>query len=78
MGCQLSGVPSKIKEIARFDSGIAVPAECNGTGYIERERVAPWIDRDTPPDLEAYDEVCELCQGDGEIETNKHEDDDES
>jgi hypothetical protein len=26
-----------------------------------------------PPDLVAYDEVCELCQGDGEIETNKHE-----
>jgi DnaJ-class molecular chaperone len=56
---------------------IACP-ECNGTGYIERERVAPWIDRDTPPDLVAYDEVCELCQGDGEIETNKHEEDDES
>ena len=56
---------------------IACP-ECNGTGYIERERVARWIDRDTPPDLEAYEEVCELCLGDGEIETNKHEDDDES
>jgi hypothetical protein len=30
-----------------------------------------------PPDLVAYDEVCELCQGDGEIETNKHEGDEE-
>lgn len=57
-------------------SYIACP-ECNGTGYIERERVAPWIDRDTPPDLVAYDEVCELCQGDGEIQNDVYGEDDD-
>ena len=55
---------------------IACP-ECNGTGYIERECVAPWTDRDMPPDLVAYDEVCELCQGDGEIQTDVYGEDDD-
>ena len=42
-------------------------SECDGKGYIERERVARWIDRDTPPDLEGYNETCDQCQGDGTV-----------
>ena len=48
--------------------------DCNGDGYIEVEKVAPWIDLDTPPDLVSYKKVCELCLGEGKIIPEEKED----